>query len=426
MTSQARTTGNELLSSTNKGPLQGVLVLDLTSHKSGPFGTYYLAAMGATVIKIEALKGDSVRGYAPFIAPDGSMTMWKEDPAAMSLPILNRARGKQSVTLNLKTSEGLRIYKSLVERADVVMENFASGTADRLGIGYEATSAINPRIIYCSISGFGWGEMLNRKAFDVIIQAMSGMMLASGEEGDPPVRIGMSIADSIAPLYAVMGINAALYRREMTGEGEYVDISMLGALTGFLASEEWQALEAVGGKTRTGNFNIRATPFGAFRCRDAHIAIGAGSQDHFACALFRVMGRPEWAEDPNYARNPERSKRNAEVCAAVEEWCGSRTADEVEAALLEVGVPVGKVRTPAESLADPALQARRDITNSVHPDLGPVGGLHTVDLPIRFHKSDYGTGSAAPRLGQHNTAVYRDWLGFSDEELEAWKADQVI
>ena len=407
----------------NRGPLEGLIVLDFTTQKAGPLATYFLAAMGATVIKIEEPKGgDAVRGYAPFIGPDGIVTMWRQHPDAMSVPILNRARGKHSVTLNLKTPQGLSVYRAMASRADIVMENYASGTADRLGIGYEATRALNPRVIYCSVSGFGAGVMPGRKALDVVIQASSGMMLASGEEGGPPIRIGMSIADSVAPLFAVMGINAALYRRQMTGRGEYVDISMLGALTAFLASEEWQALERIGEPTRTGNCNVKATPFGVFRCRDGHIAIGAGSRDHFAHALFRIMGRPEWVDDPRYATLSARCPRNDEITGAVDAWCNERSVDEIESELMKVGIPVARVRSPAEALDDPLLEQSGDVTSITHPDLGTIPGLKTFGLPIRFHDAEYGTGSAAPRLGEHNELVYRDWLGLDEEQLRAWKA----
>ncbi|MDF3836691.1 CoA transferase [Cupriavidus basilensis] len=411
---------------TNRGPLEGVVVLDFTTHKSGPMATYLLAAMGATVIKIEEIKGDAVRGFAPFIGPDGGLTMWREHPDAMSVPILNRARGKHSVTLNLKRPEAMTIYRELASRADVVIENYSGGTADRLGIGYAATRVINPRIVYCSISGFGASAMSGRKALDVVIQALSGMMLASGEEGQPPVRVGMSVADTVAPLFAVMGINAALFRRGQTGRGEYVDISMLGTLTAFLASEEWQALERLGQPTRTGNFNVRSTPFGVFRCRDGYIATAAGTHDTFAHALFRMMGRAEWVEDPRYATLSARSQRNAEIVAAVDAWCGEQTRDEVEARMLKAGIPVAKVRSPSEALNDPAVNERQEVVNLSHPALGVMPDLKTMGLPIRFHETEYGTRTAAPCLGQHNELVYRDWLGFSDEALQAWKAAGVF
>ncbi|MES2999523.1 MAG: CoA transferase [Pseudomonadota bacterium] len=410
----------------NRGPLEGITVLDFTTHLSGPLATYLLASMGATVIKVEETKGDAVRGYAPFVNPDGALTMWKEHADAMSLPILNRARGKQSITLNLKAPESKAIYRELVSRADVVVENYASGTADRLGIGYEATRAINSRIVYCSINGFGAGAMEGRKALDAVIQALSGMMMASGLEGDAPIRVGMPIADGIAPLFAVMGINAALYRRERTGRGEYVDVSMLGALSGLLAIENWQATEQIGAPTRTGNFNAKATPFGVYSCRDGHIAIGAGARDHFAHALFRIMGKPELAQDARYATISERSRRDAEVNALVEAWSSQRSLDDVERDLLAAGIPAARVRSPSEALMDPLVNERREIINALHPDIGELPGLKTTGLPLRFHDCDYGPGPAAPRLGQHNEAVYCDLLGMNAQQFTALKSAGVI
>lgn len=410
----------------NRGPLEDIVVLDFTTHLSGPLVTYFLAGMGATVIKVEDLKGDSVRGYAPFVDPDGKLTMWREHPEAMSLPILNRARGKHGITLNLKSPQAKEIYRELASRADVVVENYASGTADRLGIGYEATRAINPRIVYGSISGFGAGAMVGRKALDGVIQALSGMMLASGSEGDAPLRVGVSIADAIAPLFAVMGICAALHRRDRTGEGEYVDVSMLGALSGLLAVGDWRAMEKVGTPTRTGNFNHRSTPFGVYECRDGHVCIGAGTNDGFTHALFRMMGRPDMASDPRYATLAERSKRTPEVNALVEEWTRRHSLDEVERLVLEAGIPVGRVRSPADALDDPLLTERGEVAPVVHPALGPLPELKTVGLPMRFHEADYGHAAPAPQLGEHNTAVYRDWLGLDPQQLAAWKAAGVF
>jgi crotonobetainyl-CoA:carnitine CoA-transferase CaiB-like acyl-CoA transferase len=223
-----------------------------------------------------------------------------------------------------------------------------------------------------------------------------------------------------------MGINAALYRRERTKLGEYVDVSMLGALTAFLASEEWQALEAIGEPTRTGNFNVRSTPFGVFRCRDGYIAMAAGTRDGFAHALFRIMGYPEWVDDPRYATLSARCQRNAEIVAAVDAWCGEQSVEAVESALMNASIPVARVRSPAQALDDPLLTERREITNLMHPDLGIVQGLKTFGLPIRFHSAEYGTGSAAPKLGQHNELVYRDWLGLDEQQLSEWKASGVF
>lgn len=410
----------------NRGPLEGVVVLDFTTQLSGPLATYLLAGFGATVIKIEEPRGDTVRGYAPFVNPDGSLSMWQEHPDAMSLPILNRSRGKHSITLNLKAPEAQQLYRKLASRADVVIENFASGTADRIGIGYEATRAINPSIVYCSLSGFGADGMGDRKALDVVIQAMSGITMASGVDGGAPVRVGMPIADTIAPVFAAMGISAALHRRHATGEGEYIDVSMLGSLTSLLAVEDWQAMERLGTPARTGNHLLRATPFGLFHCRDGDIAIGAGARDPFAHALFRTMGRPEMASDPRYATLSERCKRQQELNGLVSAWCAERTARQVEQDLLAAGVPVAKVRTPAQAVQEPLLSERREVMDVVHPGLGTVPGLKTIGLPVRFHRTAYGHGAAAPRLGQHNDAIYGDWLGVDGHTLSAWKAAGVF
>ncbi|MFT3717101.1 CaiB/BaiF CoA transferase family protein [Pseudorhodoferax sp.] len=410
----------------NRGPLEGVVVLDFTTQLSGPLATYLLASMGATVLKIEEPGGDTVRSYAPFVNPDGTLSMWQEHPDAMSLPILNRSRGKHGITLNLKAPEAREIYRALASRADVVIENFASGTADRIGIGYEATRAINPRIVYCSLSGFGCDGMGDRKAFDVVIQAMSGIAMASGADGGPPVRVGMPIADMVAPLFAVTGITAALHRRHATGAGEYVDVSMLGSLTALLAVEDWQAMERVGTPTRTGNHLLRATPFGLFACRDGDIAIGAGARDPFAHALFRLMGQPGMCSDPRYATLPARCQHQQDLNDLVGTWCAGRSADEVERELLAAGIPAAKVRTPAQAVQEPLLGRRREIMDVEHPDLGVVPGLKTMGLPIRFHQAEYGHGAAAPRLGEHNAAVYGRWLGIDEDTLSAWKAAGVF
>ena len=396
-------------------------MLDFTTNLSGPLATYFLAGLGATVIKIEEITGDPTRGYVPFVGSKGLSTK-REDPDAMSLPILMRARGKHSVTLNLKAPQALLIYRELVRRADIVVENYASGTADRLGIGYDATRAMNPRIVYCSLNGFGTGALLGRKAFDAVVQAMSGIMMASGKAGDPPVRVGIPIADVAAPLFAVMGINAALYERERTGEGDHVDISMLGSLAALLAVEDWRAMDQLGLQTRTGNTLPRASPMGTYRCRDGYVALAAGGRDALAQALFQVMGVPDLARDPRFNTLTARMRHDDELTRLIEDWCVDRDAADVERTLVAVGIPAAKVLSPAQALDEPLLHARGEVVNATHPTLGELPGLVTVGMPIRLRRKVPAHGAAAPTLGQHNEAVYRDWLGFDIEQLAAWKA----
>ena len=413
------------ISSSNRGPLEGLVVLDFTTNLSGPLATYFLAGLGATVIKIEEIKGDPTRGYVPFVGSAGLSTT-RDEPDAMSLPILTRARGKHSVTLNLKAPQAPLIYAELVRRADIVVENYTSGTADRLGIGYDATRAINPRIVYCSLNGFGTGALPGRKAFDAVVQAMSGIMMASGKAGDPPVRVGIPIADVAAPLFAVMGINAALFERERSGEGDYVDISMLGALAALLAVEDWRAMDQLGLQTRTGNTLPRASPMGTYRCRDGYVALAAGGRDALAQALFKVMGVPDLAGDPRFATLTARMRHDGELTRLIEQWCAERDAADVERALVGAGIPAAKVLTPAQALDEPVLQARREVVNATHPTLGDLPGLMTVGMPVRLRRKAPSHGVAAPALGQHNEAIYQDWLGFDYAQLAAWKAAGVF
>lgn len=407
----------------NKGPLAGLIVLDFTTALAGPLCTYYLAGLGATIIKIEPPKvGDPVRGYAPFVGPNG-VSMTKDEDDAMSLSILNRGRGKKSMTLNLKAPGALALYRKLVARADIVVENYASGTADRLGIGYEATRAIKPSIIYCSLSGFGVGAYPGKKAMDAVVQALSGVMMTSGKAGDPPVRVGIPVADTVAPLFAVMGINAALYRRSQTGLGEHVDVSMLGSLTALLAVEDWQAMDKLGYPSRTGNTLSRLSPFGTYRCNDGYVSIVAGGRDHMAHALFKAMGKPEMAEDPRYAKVAARATRDDEMTMLIEEWTTRHSVDEIVASLEAHGVGNAPVRTPAQALEEVVVNERREVLTALHPELGEISGLKTAGLPITLRRSETGYGNAAPRLGQDNDLVLRQWLGLSTEEIATLESD---
>lgn len=415
---------NSSLPISNRGPLHDLLVLDFTTHLSGPLTTQLLAGLGATVVKIEEPKGDPVRGFPPFVGATGHPTMVPDDAQSMSLPILNRARGKHSITLNLKAPESASVYAELVRRADIVVENYSSGTADRLGVGYEATRAINPRIIYCSISGFGSG-VTGRKALDIVIQALSGIALASGVEGGEPVRVGLPVADAITPLFAIMGILAAVHRRHVTGDGEYVDTSMLGALSAFMAIEDWHALASMG-PTRAGNTAIGRAPFGIYRCTDGHVAIAGGLRDKFVHALFRAIGMPHLIDDDRYATAAARSQRTNEVNSIVEGWTAKHSKEEAEHLLHEAGIPVAPVRSPMEALNDAQLAARGEVTSVTHPDFGTIPGLKTIGIPVRLHHAECGFGAPAPHLGQHNTAIYCEWLGIPHDQIAAWAKDGVV
>ena len=282
-------------------PLEGVTVLDMTVALAGPFATLLLAGLGARVIKIEnPAGGDTSRSNAPYLGKNGA-TLTRENEDDVSISALNRLRNKLSITLNLKAPEAREVFADLVKQADVAVENFSRGTLERLGAGYAYASKINPRIIYCSITGFGSaGDPGSGKAMDTIIQALSGVMLTSGEPDDPPVRVGVPFADLCAPLFGVIGVLAALHQVKNTGIGQHVDISMLGALTMMVACESYDILERCGVPLRTGQTVPRLAPFGIYPTRDGFVAVCAPT-DLFAESLFIAMGRPELATGDRFA-----------------------------------------------------------------------------------------------------------------------------
>ncbi len=279
-------------------PLAGIKVIDLTRALAGPFCTLILGGLGADVIKVEDPRGGDIsRGNSPYIGPNG-LTLAATGPEDISLASLTRLRGKRSVTLNLKHLNARHVFADLVRNADVVVENFTSGTADRLGVGYAAARAANPAIVYCAISGFGADADPGVRAMDTIIQALSGAMLTSGGPEDPPIRVGMPMADVLTPVWGVVGILSALQHRQRTGEGDFVDVSMLGVLTSLVSTEDWQALQDLGQPLRSGPTLPRLAPFGVYRCADGWFAMVA-PQDKLVESLVEVMGRPELLDGPS-------------------------------------------------------------------------------------------------------------------------------
>jgi CoA:oxalate CoA-transferase len=407
------------------GPLEGMVVIDLTRALAGPLATLILAGLGATVIKVEDPSGgDSARTNAPYFGADG-LTMSKRLDSDMALAILNRCRGKGSVTLDLKKSGAQEIFFDLVRGADVVVENFSTGTAGRLGVGYEQVRTVNERVIYCSISGFGQDAQPGVRAMDAVIQAMSGIMLASGAPDDPPIRVGVPVADGVSPLYAVIGILAALQNRERTGRGQQVDVSMLGVLTALVAIEDWDALERLGQPVRTGPTLPRLAPFGLFRCRDGYVAIVA-PQDKMAHDLLRAIGRHELVDDPRFATRDGRVIHHHLIDEVIESWTGARPLAEVVSVLQGAGVSAAPVRSPSEGVRDPGVVARGETLPVIHPTLGEISGLRTAGLPIRFSEHSTGFSRPAPDLGADNDAVYGGLLGYSEERLAELRHTGVI
>lgn len=408
-------------------PLAGRVVVDLTTALAGPYATLLLAGLGATVIKVEnpATGGDTSRNNAPYLGP-GGLGLAREHEQDMSVSMLVRGRNKLSVTLNLKDPRSAAVFRDLVRRADVLVENYSPGVTQRLGIDYAALRELNPRLVYTSISGFGaQGGPGSGKAMDSIIQALSGVMMTAGEPDEGPVRFGLPIGDLLAPLFAVIGTVSALLQAEQTERGQQVDVSMLGALTSLMASEPFDAVDAVGLPQRTGSMVPRLAPFGILATADGHIALCAPT-DAFAHGVLRAMGRADLVDDPRFRTRDRRVRDADELHALIGAWTKGLTTAEVRDALTAEGVPAAEVRDPARAVRDPLVREREEVVALVHPSLGPVEELSATGVPIRFSEARASLDRPAPTLGQHNERVYGELLGYSAEEIAALAAAAVI
>jgi crotonobetainyl-CoA:carnitine CoA-transferase CaiB-like acyl-CoA transferase len=408
------------------GPLEGVTVLDLTRALSGPYATLLLAGLGARVIKIEEPGfGDVARGNVPYLGRDGVSRLPAHDDD-VSVPFLDRNRGKLGVTLNLKHPDAIGVFDDLVARADVVVENFSPGVADRLGVGYAHAAEMNPSIVYASISGFGSAATADDgKAYDLVTQALSGITLTAGTPDDGPARVGLPVGDLIAPLYSVMGVLAALLRARETGRGQHVDVSMLGALTSLVAVEPWDAYAAVGMQPRTGNFLNRLAPFGIFEALDGQVAICAAN-DRFFVRLPAAIGQPELLEDERFNRRAQRAANADDVHAIIGEWTRSRSIAEISKIMAAADIPVAPVRAPHDAIRDPRVRERSETVPLAHPVYGEQGDLIGSGIPIVFSADPAGFDSAAPLSGQHNQDVYADLLGYGVDRLRAMEQDNLI
>jgi CoA:oxalate CoA-transferase len=406
-------------------PLEDITVLDLTTALAGPFASFLLAGLGARVIKIENPTGpDSCRSNAPYLGTDGPH-LTRENPDDISVSAMNRLRNKQGVTLNLKHPQSRAIFEKLATKADMLVENFARGVLERLGAGYTQVSRINPRILYCSITGFGRRGEGSGKAMDAIIQALSGAMMTSGAAGDPPVRVGVPFADLCTPLFGVIGLLAALHQVQRTGRGQHIDVSMLGVMTSLVASEPFDLLERCGVPQRTGQTVPRLAPFGVYRAADGYVAVCAPTEA-FASSLFQAIGRPELNEDERFRTRDARVRNVVEVDRIMTEFTTPRLIADIVTTLARAGVPAAEVRNPDAAVRDPQVLARGETVRLQHPSAPEAADVYGPGLPIVFSESTAGFDQPPPRLGEHNEQVYCGWLGYSQDELREFQSAGVI
>jgi CoA:oxalate CoA-transferase len=416
---------------TNEGatlpkPLDDITVLDMTIALAGPFATLLLAGLGARVIKVEnPANGDTCRENAPYLGAGGA-SLVRQSADDISVSAINRLRNKLGITLNLKHPEARAVFADLVKKCDVLVENYSRGTLDRLGVGYGWLQEVNPRLVYCSITGFGSEDDSSpAKAMDTIIQAQSGMMYTSGESQDPPVRVGIPMADLCAPMFGVIGIMAAIHQAQRTGVGQHIDVSMLGALTMMVSVEPFDLLEHCGIPQRTGRTLPRLAPFGVFPTKDGFIAICAPTEV-MSRGFFAAAGHPELSNDEKFATRNARVKNFKELEAFIEQFTRSLTSSEVLARLERAGVPAAEVRDPSSATRDPRVVQRGETVPLLHPKHGAVEDVYGMGMPITFSGSNVGFDQPPPALGEHNDRVYGGILSYSSERIAELRAQKVI
>ena len=394
--------------------LEGIKVLDLTNVLSGPFTTLHLAQLGAEVIKVENPKdGDLARKLG--IVPELNKQL-------MGTSFLAQNCNKKSITLNTKSPEGKALFLQLVKDADVLVENFRPGVMDRLGIGYKTLAELNPRLIYCAISGFGQtGPDALKPAYDQIIQGLSGEMALNGDERLSPLRMGFPVCDTVGGLNAAFAVMAALFHRERTGQGQSIDVALLDSIMPLMG---WVAANLlIGGEQPVlmGNDNFTAAPSGTFRTQDGHINIAANKQEQWE-AVCDVLDVPELKSDPRFQERDTRKKNRKELTPLLEAKLAQKPTGFWVEVLNAKDVPSGEILSLAAALRQPQIQHRK-VLNKVQVE--GVGEVEVFGLTALFEKTPGTVDSGPPTLGQHNAEVFGA-LGLGDADLQTLKSKSVI
>ena len=381
------------------GPFSGLLVIDLTRVLAGPYAALIMAELGARVIKVEPPEGDDSRRYGPFVTG--------ESGAAKSGYFMSINRGKESIILDLRKDEDRRTFEALLARADVLIENYRGGTMEKLGYAWDSLKNKYPRLIYAAVSGFGHtGPYAKRPAYDMVVQAMGGIMSLTGHPGGPPTRVGTSVGDLTAALFGTVGIASALYDREKTGRGQKVDVAMLDCQVAILenAIARYVATGEVPGPMGTKHPSI--APFAAFKTKDDYIVIAAGNDALFA-QVAKVLGHEEWPRDPRFAANPARVLNLVALHAEMEAALAAQTAKQWLALLEAEGVPCAPISDIAAVMADPQVLARNMIVTANDPQLGPV---RMQGNPIKLSAyDDPATRLSAPDLNGNRAAILEEF-----------------
>jgi len=392
-------------------PLNGIRVLDLSRVLAGPYCTMVLGDLGAEVIKVEPPEGDETRGWGPPFA------------GGESAYYLCVNRNKRGMVINLKTDEGLEIMRGLVRQSDVLVENFRPGTLARFALDFESAAALNPHLIYCSITGFGQtGPLRDRPGYDFMIQAMGGLMSITGEPAGEPMKVGVAVADLFAGQNAVIAILAALQARTQTGKGQHLDIALFDSQLGMLANVASNYLISDNLPKRHGNAHANIVPYQSFQASDGWFVLAVGNDKQFA-RLCEVIGKLELVDDTRFGLNSQRVKNRDELIAILKPIFATRSASEWLTALEAAEIPCGPINTFDQVFAGPQVQAREMLIEMEHPT---IGKLPLVGSPLKFSETQVDYKLPPPRLGEHTEEVLKELLGYSGNQIAELKSCKAV
>ncbi|TVU92263.1 MULTISPECIES: CaiB/BaiF CoA transferase family protein [Vreelandella] len=405
------------------GALTGVRVLDLSRVLAGPWCSQVLADLGADVVKVERVgRGDDTRAWGPPYMKD---TQGNETQEASYYQSSNR--NKRSVAVDIATEKGQEIVRALAAESDVLIENFKAGSLKKYGLDYESLSSLNPRLVYCSITGFGQtGPRAQEPGYDFIIQGMGGLMSITGErdgvQGGGPQKVGVAVTDVMTGLYSVIAIQAALLTREKTGRGQHCDMALLDVQVAALGNQSQNYLSTGTSPGRYGNAHANIVPYNSFRASDKDFIIACGNDSQFA-ALSSAIGLPELSADPRFSKNESRVRNRDAITQILSEHFKRDTAEAWVKRIGNVRVPVGLINDIADALAEPQVDARGMLVNiphSLNPDFKMVGSpIHLSDTPVEYRRP-------APLLGQDTNDVLTEYLDLSQEQLSQLKNDGIL
>lgn len=392
-----------------KKPLEGLKVVDLTTALNGPFCTMMLADYGATVLKIEPVSGEQCRSWGPIDEKSGESGFYN---------YVNR--NKKGATLNLKSPEGLQLFYDLVKDADILVENYRGGVTKKLKIDYETVRKINPKIIYASGSGFGqYGPITHRPCYDIVAQAMGGMVNLTGFTDTDPVKVGPSVADHVAGIYLTVGVLLALHHRDVTGEGQQVDVAMFDTIFSLL--ENSLVKYTIGGyiPERNGNVDPSISPFDVYKCKDGFVALGVGNDKLFK-TFCQTIRHEELLEDPRFTTNEDRCNNYIpDLQNTIRDWCKDYTKGEIEALMDEAGIPCGPVLNVKEAIEHPHIQAREMMVHCEHPT---AGDQYFQGCVIKLSETPGSVDTPSPLLGQHNAEIF----GLTEAQVQEYKEKGVM